>query len=84
MSDKIRVRPARAEDFDQIVTIMRKVAPSQNRWDQVQVTLEQLVKDTGLQSGSSKLFDCVVTERRSDIDLVDQLVGYVTWHYVRV
>lgn len=81
MSDEIRVRPARAEDFDEIVTIIRKVAASQNRSDQVQVTPEQLVKDSGLQSGSPKLFDCVVAVRRSGIDSVDQLVGYVTWSY---
>ena len=75
--DEISVRPARVEDFDKIVTIIRKVAASQNRPDQVQVTPEQLAKDAGLQSGSPKLFDCAVAERRTN----EQLVGYITWFY---
>ena len=74
--DEISIRTARAEDFDKIVTIIRKASDCPCK----QVTPEQLAKDNGLQS-EPKLFDCAVAERRQiDSDQVE-LIGYITWYY---
>lgn len=79
---EIHVRAANAEDFEKIVTIIRKLASSRGRSDQVQVTPERLVKDNGLQSvNDPQLFACAVAERRTlDSDRFE-LIGYVTWYY---
>lgn len=77
---EIRVRAANAEDFDKIVTIIRKLASSDGRSDQVQVTPERLAKDNGLQN-DPQLFACAVAERRAIDSNQFELIGYVTFYY---
>jgi len=74
----VSIRPAKEEDMDSVLLLIKELAEYENAPNEVIITAEQLKKDG---FGKDKVFDCfiAVNKDKSVIGMALFYTGYSTW-----